>query len=537
MQMSTLDKLIKQNEFPIVFIGSGISKRYLEDYPNWEGLLREFWSLTQEDSSFYAYLNRLRSSVETQQNQLSKSEINFLTNVKMGSTLEKKINHLFFEEKYHIKNLDQEVAYHQSISPFKKALANKFSTYELKENISEEFEQFKKMLIKAQIILTTNYDTLIEDAYNKISKYGVKTYIGQKGFFQQTVGYAELYKLHGCASDPNSIIIGEDDYHKFDENSVLISAKIISLLLNSPIIFLGYSLTDRNVRKIIKDFSSSLSEDERLKMEERLIVVERHEGMDSIVEERINDSELNCCFTLLKTDNFMSVYRKISQINQGVAPSEVRKYQHVIRDLIVDRGKEGSLNSLLIAPNQLDNLEEVVENRNLIVALGDSTTIFAMPDLITYVHNYIFEGDELSTSTILRFIATQHPTSRLPFVKHVSYDSIEKSDLYPSEKEKLKNRLEKYGDYKSQKETIANSYRIEATTIEEIKSMDFTQEKIYAVIAYNMDVIDLSSVEEYIKGQVAELKENGELTISTELRRLMLIYDLKKNKKQEVSTL
>ena len=32
--MGILDELVKKNEFPIIFIGSGISKRYLKNYLN-----------------------------------------------------------------------------------------------------------------------------------------------------------------------------------------------------------------------------------------------------------------------------------------------------------------------------------------------------------------------------------------------------------------------------------------------------------------------------------------------------------------------
>ncbi|AXU29689.1 TPA: hypothetical protein ACKONR_000647 [Clostridioides difficile] len=44
---SILDILIEKNEFPIVFIGSGISKRYLKNYPSWDGLLEELWKKTK----------------------------------------------------------------------------------------------------------------------------------------------------------------------------------------------------------------------------------------------------------------------------------------------------------------------------------------------------------------------------------------------------------------------------------------------------------------------------------------------------------
>ena len=43
MEKSILDIMINRNEFPIIFIGSGIPRRYLVKYPGWEELLEEFW--------------------------------------------------------------------------------------------------------------------------------------------------------------------------------------------------------------------------------------------------------------------------------------------------------------------------------------------------------------------------------------------------------------------------------------------------------------------------------------------------------------
>lgn len=43
MEKSILDIMINKNEFPIIFIGSGIPRRYLVKYPGWEELLEEFW--------------------------------------------------------------------------------------------------------------------------------------------------------------------------------------------------------------------------------------------------------------------------------------------------------------------------------------------------------------------------------------------------------------------------------------------------------------------------------------------------------------
>lgn len=141
MDKSIFNILIERNEFPIVFIGSGISKRYLDKYPSWEELLEELWK-NINDSNFFAHLNRIRT--ETIQSGIKdESEIDFLVNTVVASQIEEKINNKFYNEEISIDGLEQKDAYKQNISPFKKLLSNRFVKYEFKENYEDELKTFK----------------------------------------------------------------------------------------------------------------------------------------------------------------------------------------------------------------------------------------------------------------------------------------------------------------------------------------------------------------------------------------------------------
>jgi len=524
-----LRSLKEKNEYPIVFIGSGMSRRYLSGFPGWEDLLKEFWDVLKQGRDFYGFLNTLKRQLKDADAD-SDYDLDYLTNIVAGSEIENRFNTLFFNEQLDIPGFDQEKAYRTGISPFKAAIANRFATYEIKPEMAEEYKAFKAFLNKTQIIITTNYDTLIEDSINSESPDGIKKYIGQKGFFEPTLGWAELYKIHGCVTDPQSIVITKTDYDRFSKNSILISAKIISLLINSPIIFMGYSLTDGNVRKILRDFSSSLTKEEIKQMASKIIIIEREPDLSEIKEQTYFDKDLGCEYTVLKTDNYKLICEIMTEIDQGIHPSEVRKYQHVIKKLIVNRGKRGSLNTLLLSPEELEDIEKRIGDEKIVVALGDTTYIFQMPDLLSYVYDYFLGGRVIHTDIALRFVASQASTSRIPFLKHVEGVDIDKTNLHPAEKEKLKQRIARFTTPEYCIRSISDTYKIRANSLSEIIAYNHKPYKEFEIVSYNSLRIDRDELGEYIKDKIEKYKADGIRSLPSPFRRLLMIYDLLINK-------
>lgn len=524
-----LTKLKQKNEYPIVFIGSGMSRRYLSGFPGWEELLKQFWEQLNTGRDFYAFLSTVkRELIETASD--SEYDIDYLTNIQAGSEIENRFNEKFFSQAIEIHDFDQERAYKSGISPFKVAVADKFAAYTIKTDMAKEYESYKAFLHKTQIVITTNYDRLIEDSINSGNPIGVAKYIGQKGFFQPTLGWAEVYKIHGCVEDPQSIVISRPDYERFAKNSILISAKIISLLIHSPIIFMGYSLTDGNVRKIIRDFSSSLTKEEIKQMASKIIIIEREEGLDEITEHTFFDKDLGCEYTVLRTDNFQKICEILTEIDQGIHPAEVRKYQHVIKELIVNRGKRGSLNTLLLSPEELEDIERRIGDEKLVVALGDTTYIFQMPDLVSYLWDYFIGGRTIHTDIALRFIASQSNISRIPFIKHVEGVELERTSLHPSEMERITQRVAKYTTPEVCLSGINQSYRIRAASLAAILDENYKPDKEYDVIAYNAMRIDEQELRRYVRDKIEKFKNDGVRSLSTSMRRLLTIYDFVENK-------
>lgn len=528
---SMIKDIIKNNSYPIVFIGSGISKRYLEDFPTWTTLLEEYWEQINENNSIYQFMRNLDQTDETIKNAPEEKK-RFLINVKTASHIKKRYDDLFYSGQITLDNLTIQEAYYSKISPFNYSITKKFSEYKVKEDMKEELEEYKKFLSKAKVIVTTNYDTLTEDLLESINQKPT-IYVGQNGFFDETYNWSELFKIHGDVNDPSSIVITEEDYNAYDKNSILISAKILSNLIYSPIIFIGYSLTDINVQKLLTDFSSQLPNEDLRKNTNRITVVEYQENKDDFDEQIVNNPTINISHSILKTNNYKRLFQEIGKIDQGLTPYEVSKFESTIKKIVITFGVEGKLDSFLVSSENLDKLPEDLKNRRIIVALGDKKNIFVNPNFVEYVEDYFNDGGTFLPEVALRFIANENPQTRLPIVKYLKdVDFSKYSFLSPKEKSKLEARISNMGKLQYLIDTIPRTNKKDYEKIEDILKLPCKKTKKLELLTYNIKKFSPDEILEYINSEILPSLRESYFNKTTDLsaqRRLLLAYDLFKN--------
>lgn len=61
MGSSFIQNLQDNNEFPIIFIGSGITQRYFKNSPNWDQLLEKIWNETNIKQKYLSRYNQLKN--------------------------------------------------------------------------------------------------------------------------------------------------------------------------------------------------------------------------------------------------------------------------------------------------------------------------------------------------------------------------------------------------------------------------------------------------------------------------------------------
>lgn len=85
----SIKSLKEKNQYPIIFIGSGMSKRYIESSPDWLNLLEEYWIKLGNSTNFYSYLSSMRKEIEHSRESLSNEQIDFVVNAQAATEIQK----------------------------------------------------------------------------------------------------------------------------------------------------------------------------------------------------------------------------------------------------------------------------------------------------------------------------------------------------------------------------------------------------------------------------------------------------------------
>lgn len=100
-------------------------------------------------------------------------------------------------------------------------------------------------------IWTTNYDTLLEDAFRGAHKYpDVK--VTQANLAQSHPRRdVTIYKMHGDISQPQDAVLTKEDYELYAKTRGLFVEKLEGDLVSKTFLFLGFSFTDPNIDYVL----------------------------------------------------------------------------------------------------------------------------------------------------------------------------------------------------------------------------------------------------------------------------------------------
>lgn len=244
------DKIYKTGKTPVLFIGSGLSKRYYNT-PDWKTLLE-----------------MVADKVAIKKDEIKK----WGSYEKIATELE---YHCFAAEKPEYgKGEDRR---HPLRKIIKQIIEEKNVITEEKKH---ELSQLANIIPTA--IVTTNYDELLENTFGEL--YDVC--VGQDIIFSSRDNRSKtIYKIHGSISNPSSIVITQEDYDKFMASSKYLYAKLMTLFWENPIVFMGYSISDENVKNVLDTMLEVMTDEQKRDFEERVWVLAYADGVEESFEE------------------------------------------------------------------------------------------------------------------------------------------------------------------------------------------------------------------------------------------------------------
>ena len=352
---------------PVLFIGSGISQRYCS-LCGWDELLQK---IANRIGLSKFQLNGIKSQLETENPD---REIN----PKIASELSKLMHKMIAEGQITHKDFDdlsdEEWALMESVDPFKVLVAHFTSDLTLctDPDIQKELESFKRISHKVPAIITTNYDEFLEKYI--FTDFSVLLYPDDY-YFNSSSGYDEILKIHGSTSRPESIVITEEDYQKLQQDSKVITSRLTSLMCQNPIIFLGYSISDEEIHNVILNLVSSLKQTDLDIIRGHLIRVSVRPNLRKTIWNPKTEILLGRKIEIMQLEvpNLDILYRYLDRFTPVASPHEIRKYQEMIREIVLSTDPTARKIELI----DVENIDDAKPG-DLAVIFGKSTSVSSM---------------------------------------------------------------------------------------------------------------------------------------------------------------
>ncbi len=533
---SELLKILEESHTaPFLFVGTGVSRRYL-NLPDWGSLLKEICKVASDNEYYY---NSLVQDAKTHfENEIDYMSEDYLF-PKIAQLLQKQVNSNFYKDeryKKYIEKYNNHLMNDPNFSPFKliiKHLLDKLSLPTSDERALEEIKLLESLSKKGvHGIITTNYDSFMDDIFKNF-----RVYKGQKELLLSNIqNIGEIYKIHGCLTEYNNLIITLDDYKNFEKKYAYLAAKLLTIFVEHPIIFLGYSISDPNIKSILKSISECIGDENATnRFIKKLIFIEWKENLD---EPEISTHSIN--------------FGESKQIN---IKKFTVKYYHEIFEAIMEKKRMFPTYYLQMIKNDLykiateinmDNLEKVKildpfdeEKTEFVMGVSIEQKVkYFLPTLEEVYIDIIFNNMKFPIDDMvekaLPYLLKHHAFS-VPFHKYLSkYVKKEIPDIYlhksitksyrefipPMLKTNSFKLIELYKNY-TVKDFFKNEYK---KPISDLKKFMYLNEE-------NINLDDLLEIIRNLFFALDNPLEHKNITIRSDYRKLVKIYDFLKYKK------
>ncbi len=322
-------------QLPYLFVGTGFSMRY-SHAPSWNELLFNTWKMInpeRKERDFEKLKQKIERNIATKHPGMTEEEQKYYVNPVLATVIEQEFNERYYsEEGFDMIVFSEEENNHiisNRYNPFKFLIAKQMSHMQLDNSLPEykEVQSLIRNQNKFAGIITTNYDEVLENVFKDFS-----VLIGQDSLLlANSLNIFEIYKIHGCCSKPDSIVLTEKDYEDFDKKLKYLSAKLLTIFVEHPIIFVGYGLGDVNIRNIFCEIAECLTAEQLEKIKNNFIFISPAFGKDETYNKNtLTWGRHSIVINEFVLDNYEIVYQALSQIRSSMPIKLARKLQDMV---------------------------------------------------------------------------------------------------------------------------------------------------------------------------------------------------------------
>lgn len=317
-------RLRASNAAPFLFVGSGLSRRYL-NLDAWDDLLKRMAEITGRPYGYFASraggnLPRIASEIAVPFHEIWWNDPRFdESRSQWGDRLSSREGPLKVEvARYTEGALDA--------LPADGPKASELST-----------------LAQAVIdgVITTNYDPLLERLFPDFHLF-----VGQDELlFSDPKGVGEIYKIHGSVDRPESIVLTADDYAHFGERNPYLAAKLLTIFVEHPVVFLGYSLSDSNVTDILVSIARVLTTENLVHLRDQLIFVkwDPDQAEPALVPTQIAVAGFTIPVVLVTVSGFQDLFDVLAGLPRRFPARLLRRLKEHVYDLVLSRDPDQRL--------------------------------------------------------------------------------------------------------------------------------------------------------------------------------------------------
>lgn len=494
---------------PFLFLGSGFSRRYL-GLEDWKGLLSRFCVAGKPFEYYLASANgdypKIASILAQDFNEYWWTAPEYAASV----------------ERYKSKIIDQTSALRIEIAKY-------LST--LNQDKAKESGYLKEVELLANLnvdgVITTNWDMFIEQIFPDYT-----TYVGQEELlFSNPQEIGEIYKIHGCSTKANSLVLTDSDYSDFNEKNTYLAAKLITLFVEHPIVFIGYSISDENISSLLKAISKCIGKDNIEKLRQNLIFIQR---LSDGEEPNVSDTYLSIDgiqipLILVKTDDYCPVYEAIDATKRKIPARVLRYCKEQLYELVQSAEPEKKI--CVVDIDEIESKEDV----EFLVGVGVASTESVGPSSIGYEQvcaqnlftDLLHENGDYDSEQVLMHVASRalKNSPNVPVFKYLNQLGIKNQEQYeasdyPLDKTILRD-FKKLG-VESYKKSFFRTHR--HSSLQEIIDK-CTAENASAYIPYlSTDKVDLDILLQFLLDNEDKLDYKIS-SYASNFKKLVCLYD------------